>query len=131
MTPSIKHLSAITLFVEDLSSARAFYQDIFGAQAVYADDNSVAMQFDNLIVNLLESGHAAELVGAPNVGGREERARFQLSVWVSDVDAVYTRLRGCELTSLSGPQDRPWGMRTISFVDPAGHNWEVAQRMTK
>jgi uncharacterized glyoxalase superfamily protein PhnB len=27
---------------------------------------------------------------------------------------------------LNGPVDRPWGVRTPSFRDPAGHVWEVA-----
>ena len=32
--------------------------------------------------------------------------------------------RGVKL--LNGPMDRPWGIRTASFRDPAGHLWEVA-----
>ena len=35
--------------------------------------------------------------------------------------------RGVEL--LNGPIDRAWGMRTASFMDPAGHIWEVAQEL--
>jgi len=30
---------------------------------------------------------------------------------------------------LNGPVDRPWGMRAANFVDPAGHGWEVGQRV--
>lgn len=26
-----------------------------------------------------------------------------------------------------GPMDRPWGIRTASFIDPVGHIWEVAK----
>jgi uncharacterized glyoxalase superfamily protein PhnB len=36
--------------------------------------------------------------------------------------------RGVEL--LNGPCDREWGMRSASFVDPAGHSWEVAQKLS-
>jgi len=52
-----------------------------------------------------------------------------MSLWVEDVDAVYAQpaKRGVQL--LTGPRDRPWGMRTATFVDPAGHSWEVAQRI--
>jgi lactoylglutathione lyase len=25
--------------------------------------------------------------------------------------------------------DRPWGMRTAAFSDPAGHFWELAQEL--
>jgi uncharacterized glyoxalase superfamily protein PhnB len=28
---------------------------------------------------------------------------------------------------ITGPADRPWGMRTVTFADPAGHIWEIAQ----
>jgi uncharacterized glyoxalase superfamily protein PhnB len=28
---------------------------------------------------------------------------------------------------LNGPVDRPWGVRTASFTDPAGHIWRIAQ----
>jgi hypothetical protein len=28
---------------------------------------------------------------------------------------------------LNGPMDRPWGVRTASFTDPAGNVWEIAQ----
>ena len=53
---------------------------------------------------------------------------MQLTVPVEDVDAVAAGLveRGVEL--LRGPEDRPWGPRTASFRDPAGHVWEIAQR---
>ncbi|MGH3402377.1 MAG: hypothetical protein ACRDRJ_07680 [Streptosporangiaceae bacterium] len=28
-----------------------------------------------------------------------------------------------------GPADRPWGMRTVTFADPGGHIWEIAQEL--
>jgi uncharacterized glyoxalase superfamily protein PhnB len=28
---------------------------------------------------------------------------------------------------LNGPMDRPWGIRTAAFADPAGHVWEIAK----
>ena len=28
---------------------------------------------------------------------------------------------------LTGPVDRPWGMRVATFTDPDGHSWEIAQ----
>jgi uncharacterized glyoxalase superfamily protein PhnB len=28
---------------------------------------------------------------------------------------------------ITGPADRSWGMRTVTFADPAGHIWEIAQ----
>jgi lactoylglutathione lyase len=28
---------------------------------------------------------------------------------------------------LNGPVDRPWGVRTANFQDPAGHVWQIGQ----
>jgi uncharacterized glyoxalase superfamily protein PhnB len=30
---------------------------------------------------------------------------------------------------ISGPEDRDWGMRTMTFADPGGHTWEIAQEL--
>ena len=30
-------------------------------------------------------------------------------------------------TLINGPIDRPWGIRTACFADPAGHIWEIAK----
>jgi catechol 2,3-dioxygenase-like lactoylglutathione lyase family enzyme len=130
MTTPLNHLSAISLFVEDLQSAKAFYLDVFGVQVVYEDANSVAVRFDNLIVNLLHVANAPEIIVPGVVAPRESGSRFQISIWVPDVDAVCARLRERGVTLLNGPVDRPWNMRTANFVDPAGHSWEVAQQLT-
>ena len=46
---------------------------------------------------------------------------------MDDVDAACTELAQSGVTLLNEPADRPWGMRTASFSDPAGHVWEIAQ----
>jgi len=130
MTSCLQHISAISLFVEDLRAAKAFYTDVFGAALLFEDEASVAFKFDNVIVNLLRVEDAHELVAPGAVAARHVGARFQLSIWVPDVDAVCTRLRERGVV-LHGPIDRPWGMRTANFVDPAGHGWEVGQRMVQ
>ena len=129
MTSSLQHVSAISLFVEDLVAAKNFYRDVFGAPLVFEDDSSAAFRFDALIVNLLHVENAAELVEPGSVAARDSGSRFQLSIWLDDVDAVCERLRGQGVVLLTGPLDRPWGMRTATFVDPAGHSWEVAQKI--
>jgi catechol 2,3-dioxygenase-like lactoylglutathione lyase family enzyme len=123
------HISAISLFVENLTATKAFYHDVFGAEPVFEDEVSTAFGFDNLIINLLHVGSAGEIIEPDAPGKRDAGSRFQLSVWVEDVDAVCTRLRERGVTLLAGPKDRPWGMRTANFVDPAGHSWEVAQKI--
>jgi catechol 2,3-dioxygenase-like lactoylglutathione lyase family enzyme len=129
MSESLQSVGAITLFVEDLPLSTSFYGDVFGAPLVYEDENSAVFKFENMIVNLLKVPAAHGLIAPGAVAARDAGSRFQLSIWVEDVDAVCATLasRGVEL--LNGPIDRVWGMRTASFVDPAGHIWEVAQEL--
>jgi catechol 2,3-dioxygenase-like lactoylglutathione lyase family enzyme len=126
---SLKHISAISLFVEDLPAARAFYVDVFDVPVVYEDDNCAVVKFDSVLVNLLQVAHAPEIIAPGVVAPRDAGLRFQISIWVADVDAVAAHLRQRGVTILQGPMDRAWGMRTVNFVDPAGHSWEVAQQI--
>ena len=122
-------ISAISLFVDDVTASKSFYQDVFGVPVVFEDEVSAALGFDNLVINLLKDTEASGLVEPGPVGGRDAGARFQLSIWVEDVDAVCAYLRERGVTLLVGPVDRPWGMRVATFTDPAGHSWEVAQSL--
>jgi catechol 2,3-dioxygenase-like lactoylglutathione lyase family enzyme len=119
-------ISAISLFVDDVASSKKFYADLFGVTPIHEDDVSAAFKFGDVIVNLLHVGSAAEIVAPDNVGTRKDGSRFQLTVWLDDVDAVAAELsrRGI---AFNGPIDRPWGFRTVNFVDPSGHSWEVGQ----
>lgn len=125
----MQHISAISLFVEDLPAARAFYLDVFGVPVEYEDANCTVVKFENVLVNLLQIAHAPEIVAPGAVAARDAGARFQLSIWVPDVLAVYERLEQRGI-AINGPLDRPWGLRTINFTDPAGHSWEVGQQIT-
>jgi catechol 2,3-dioxygenase-like lactoylglutathione lyase family enzyme len=128
---SFQHLSAISLFVEDLPAAKAFYVEVFEVPVVYEDANSAVVKFENVLINLLQVAHAPEIVAPGPVAPPEAGSRFQISIWVADVDAVCAQLRQRGVTLLQGPLDRPWGMRTANFVDPAGHSWEVAQQINR
>lgn len=124
----MKHISAISLFVEDLPAAKAFYLDVFDVPVAYEDANCTVVKFENVLINLLQIAHAPEIVAPGAVASRDAGSRFQMSIWVPDVQAVYERLaqRGI---AVNGPLDRAWGLRTINFVDPAGHSWEVGQQI--
>jgi len=122
-----KGVGAITLFVEDLATTKAFYAEVFGLPLIHEDDDSAVFDFGNAVINLLRTAAATELVEPATPGGPGDGPRVQLTLAVADVDAVSAGLtaRGVEL--LNGPMDRPWGIRTASFRDPAGHVWEIAQ----
>ena len=122
-----KGISNITLFVEDLPATKQFYQEVFGLPVHYEDEASAVFNFGNTLINLLKATEAPGLIGPAKVAGPDAGTRFQFTIDVDDVDAMCVELakRGVEL--LNGPIDRPWGIRTASFRDPAGHIWEIAK----
>ena len=123
----LKNVGAITLFVEDLAAASAFYRDALGLPVHFADDASTVFHLGNTLVNLLKVEEADELVAPAPVGGPDAGVRAQFTLDVDDADAVCAELGRRGVRLLNGPVDRPWGVRTAAFADPAGHVWEIAQ----
>ena len=119
-------VSTITLFVDDLDSTKRFYLNVFGLPVIFEDADSAVFNFGNMLVNLLRTTAAPELIEPAKVGVPGTGARFQLTIDVDDADATCAEVkrRGAEL--INGPTNRPWGVRTACFMDPAGHIWEVA-----
>ena len=117
----------ITLFVEDLAAAKEFYGRVFGLPVVFEDDDSVVFKLGNTLVNLLKTTAAGELIEPAAVAPREAGSRLQLTIEVDDVDAMCAELTARGVVLLNGPMNRPWGVRTASFKDPAGHIWEIAR----
>jgi catechol 2,3-dioxygenase-like lactoylglutathione lyase family enzyme len=129
VTVSLKSIGALSLFVEDPQVSKAFYRQVFDVSVVFEDEYSVVVEFDNTIVNLLKSSAAHELIEPAMVAEPDIGHRFQLTVWVDDVDAAVVDLRARGVTLLNGPMDRAWGQRTASFEDPDGTIWEIAQQI--
>ena len=124
-------IAAVTLFVEDLAAAREFYRNVFALPVHYEDAESVVFRFGETLVNLLASSAADELITPGAVAGPDSGHRFQFTLAVDDVDAACEELSERGIRLLNGPMDRPWGVRTASFEDPAGHIWELAAESTR
>jgi len=122
-----RSIYAITLFVEDLAATKKFYLDVFGLPVVYADANSAVFKIGENLINLLKISEADALIEPAQVASREAGSRFILTIPVEDVDATCADLSARGVKLLNGPMDRPWGIRTASFMDPAGIIWEVAR----
>ena len=122
-------IGAITLFVEDLEEAKRFYGEVFGLPVMFEDDNSAVFSFGNTIINLLRTSAADELIEPAVVAPRESGSRAQFSIEVDDVDGMCEELAAKGVKLLNGPMDRPWGLRTASFVDPGGHVWEIGHSL--
>jgi catechol 2,3-dioxygenase-like lactoylglutathione lyase family enzyme len=124
--PWPRGIHAVTLFVEDLVSTKSFYEEVFRLPLIFEDSVSAVFKLESTLINLLSISEAPELIGPAPVASADAGARLQFTIEVDDVDAMCAELsrRGVEL--LNGPMDRPWGIRTACFRDPAGHIWEIA-----
>jgi len=119
-------ITAITLFVDDLAAAKTFYARAFDLEVHYEDEHSGVFLFGSTMINLLIDTEAPELITPAVVASPSSGSRVMFTLSVDDVDATATALTERGVTLLNGPMDRPWGIRTASFRDPAGHVWEIA-----
>jgi catechol 2,3-dioxygenase-like lactoylglutathione lyase family enzyme len=126
MNLSFKKVDVINLFAEDLAGARSFYQEVLGLELAFQDENVAVFKLENTMVCLRDVSEASVLIAPTAVASPQAGSRFLLAVFVDNVDALCAELtaRG---VAVNGPADRPWGMRTATFTDPAGHLWEIGQ----
>jgi catechol 2,3-dioxygenase-like lactoylglutathione lyase family enzyme len=127
MNLSLKSVDVINLFAEDFAKTRSFYQEILGLPLTFQNENHAVFKIENVIVSLWDASAAPELIAPAELAKPEAGTRFVLAVSVDDVDAVCRELAQHGLEVLNGPVDRPWGVRTAAFTDPAGHIWEISQ----
>ena len=120
------NLFAVTIFAEDLDAMVEFYDRVFELPQVFAGETSAVYKFGQTMINIIKIEGAAELIEPAPVAGPDTGARSMFTVTVADVDALYAQLVAKGVEFLNGPMDRPWGPRTATFADPAGHMWEIA-----
>lgn len=120
------HYLVVNLFVEDLVACRKFYDRIFRAPIVFEDSVSVAFRFHGVTLHLFDAADT-KCLNRPVSPDSGANARLMLSMWVDNVDAVFADTSERGLVVTSAPADRPWGTRSFTFLDPAGHCWEVTQ----
>jgi lactoylglutathione lyase len=118
---------AVTLFVEDLVASKQFYQRVFDLPVIFEDNNSAVFKFGDILVNLLKVSAAGKLIEPAIVANQEDSFRSVFTIHVDNVDNMCAKLTARGVKFLNGPMDRPWGIRTASFIDPGGHIWEIAK----
>jgi catechol 2,3-dioxygenase-like lactoylglutathione lyase family enzyme len=120
-----KQIFAINLIVGDLERSKTFYREVFGLVPLDEEEDFALFRFKDTFVALR---HDPAHQGPPGeVLGLARKGVGQFSIVVEDVDAVGADLEEHGVTLISGPADRDWGMRTITFADPAGYTWGIAQ----
>jgi catechol 2,3-dioxygenase-like lactoylglutathione lyase family enzyme len=124
---AFKRVDVINLFAADLAPAKRFYREVLGLPLAFEDKATAVYKLENTMICLTAASKAADLITPAAVAGPEAGSRFMPAMFVDDVDAVCAELARRGVTVLNGPADRPWGMRTACFADPAGHIWQLGQ----
>lgn len=123
-----KRIGAINLIVGDLERAKAFYREVFGLPLQHEDEDTAAFLFRDTYV-FLQRSPAHRDDPSDEVLDLAHNGVGQYAIIVDDVDVVRTELDQRDVKVISGPADRGWGMRTMTFADPGGHTWEIAQQL--
>lgn len=120
---------AITLNCNNLEQSKEFYRQVFNKPVVNEDSVSALFSFNGVYLNLLHISAAAELFDplVPSTAGGSPTTLFTVPVDSADDEAL--RLNELGVKILSGPIDRPWGIRTVNFADPDGNVWEFSQQL--
>lgn len=83
--------------------------------------NTVSFQFQNYMINVLAVPMRKELRDIEPLKNR----RLQLLAVVEDLDVFNSKLEQYGVGLSVRPVTLPRGQRTLTFVDPGGHSWEV------
>lgn len=127
MNLSQNSVNVISLVAEDLAGTSSFYEEVLGLPRIFEDEHMVLFRFDNIMISLRDVSEAAEMIAPATIASPEAGSRSLMAVFVDDVDGACTELAQRGVPLLNGPIDRPWGMRTATFADPAGHIWVLSQ----
>lgn len=109
------------VYVSDVARAAAFYGRL-GFEVTFrfpaeGDAGYVSMRRGSSTLGLVDGSSPRELIGVQAGDG----PRFELFVYVPDVDAVTAELRGSGVPVLRPPEDMPWGERLAYVSDPDGN----------
>lgn len=101
--------------VESVRACREFYEGTLGFKVASVNEDESFW---------LEAGLATFGFHTGEGPAKDTRSAINLVINVDDgvtVDAEAERLKAAGVKLYMEPEDMPWGMRVITFLDPAGH----------
>jgi catechol 2,3-dioxygenase-like lactoylglutathione lyase family enzyme len=107
----------------DFALSRQFYQDL-GFELVWSSENMAYLHHGNCSFPLQD------------FYVREHAGNFMMHLLVTDVDAWWRHVEAEAIASkynvaAGPPEDRPWGIRDFTLVDPTGVLWRIGQDISE
>jgi lactoylglutathione lyase len=128
MTPQLPITSFPAIYVSDLERSVRFYSSL-GFEEDYRfppgpDAGYAGMHRDSSRLGIVERTWPEAQLGFKTGDG----PRFELWVYVDDVDATIESLRKGGTRIMKGAEDMPWGERLGYVADPDGNPVAIAHR---
>ena len=117
------------MYTRDVRASAAFYEQLLGFARQYEfppdsdDPGYVSLRRDESDLGIVHESSPRELIGVSMGDG----PRFELFVYVDDVDESVERMRDASVTILREPEDMPWGERVAFVADPDGNPVTLAE----
>lgn len=107
----------------DFALSRQFYQDL-GFELAWSSED----------LAYLHHGDCSFLL--QNFYVQEHADNFMMHLLVTDVDAWWRHIEARGIASkynvaAGPPEDRPWGIRDFTLVDPTGVLWRIGQNISE
>ena len=114
--------SFVILYHEDMAAARTFYEEILGLRLR-------ELTYDWFVGYWVSEMHEMTLCICTWPDERSRRGAAGRGVVidfvVADVDDDFDRLASRGVKFVEPPTDKPWRLRTASFLDPAGYTLSI------
>jgi uncharacterized glyoxalase superfamily protein PhnB len=113
--------------VNPATEAIAWYATVFGAVETIrytGDDGRIGhaeISIGGETVMLSDPYPEMDVVSPRELGGTP----MTLHLTMPDVDAAFARAAAAGATIVSEPSDQPYGLRSMTMLDPFGHRWMV------
>ena len=129
------HLSYVRVLVDRFAEAFRFYRDVMGFEVIMGDGCDIYAEYRVGPATRLALVARQVIAAVPGVGAEAGPAapeRFMLVFETDDVDKQAAALKGCGVTLVAEPADRPdWSVRTAHLRDPEGNLIEINTPMRK
>jgi len=124
----VRGIDNIGICAIDLFRSVAFYETL-GFSEAYRNDRGIMMAAGTVQLFLFATQHADAMPVGRNLGLFGNPPGIDhLSFTVSDVDALYRKLRATGVAIDDAPEDQSWGARMVGLRDPDGNNLYLLQR---
>lgn len=124
----MQRVDYVILYVRDFEVSIAFYRDVVGLPFKLQESGYAEFATEGCKFSLYERARLPGLIGREATEGGPSG---EVAFLVDDVEQEARRLERAGVTILSGPVDRPWGHRTLHFLDPDGQVVEFAQEIPR